>query len=202
MQENLYKKIKNGVYTVARIGLGIGIVSFVLATGVFAKEGTTIDDKINGEPDTTKISDEIKEEPEYLKGINNKIEVIEKEPKSLEYISNEINENFQENLANHFEIGEWSGYKETTNGIDNYIIKGLGIFSKCEIKSDNPPDISTIANYAISKGFDGAVSALKYGPLDRDFCIKSRENKGNGVWIVYYKKNEKDTKSSTQNKEE
>lgn len=179
--KNIKTNIKKGLYT---IGGGF-LITALLGTNILAQEGT-IEEKVNGEvSEPTNISDTIKEEQ-----------------KSPEYLSNEINESFQENLANSFKIGKWSGYKETTNGIDNYIVEGLGIFSKCEIESDGPPNYVTIANYAISKGFDGAVSALKYGPLDRDFCIKSRENKGNGIWIIYFKKIEKNTKSSTQDKEE
>ncbi len=108
MQENLYKKIKNGIKKGVYTIVGIGLVSFVLATGVFAQEGTTIDDKVNEEPNPTKISDEIKEEPEYFKEISDK-----------------INQSFQEKLVNSLEIGGKPAYKEIINGQEYYFVEGF-----------------------------------------------------------------------------
>ena len=206
MQENLYKKIKNGIKKSVYKVAGIGIVSFVLATGVFAQEGTTIDNKINEEPNPTKISDEIKEEPEYPKEISDKIE---KEPEYFKDISDKINESFQENLTNYIEIGGEPARKETMDGKEYCFLKNTGNLNEnlkglldCALlayvpKGKNLGHMSIISE-AITKGFKEVLSPFSYTPAEMEFLRYLRGENG----CAYLKTNIKDTKSPTQNKEE
>ncbi len=185
MQENLYKKIKNGIKKGVYTIVGIGLVSFVLATGVFAQEGTTIDDKVNEEPNPTKISDEIKEEPEYFKEISDK-----------------INQSFQEKLVNSLEIGGKPAYKEIINGQEYYFVEGFD-YALLRLKIENKDLLSytQIVNHAIGQGFKEVVSAMYYNPKEINFFNKSIKKQGEDTY-AYIKTNIKNTKSSAQNKEE
>ncbi len=199
MQENLYKKIKNGIKKGVYTIVGIGLVSFVLATGVFAQEGTTIDDKVNEEPNPTKISDEIKEEPEYFKEISDK-----------------INQSFQEKLVNSLEIGGKPAYKEIINGQEYYFVEGFD-YALLRLKIENKDLLSytQIVNHAIGQGFKEVVSAMYYNPKEINFFNNSIEKQGEEInffnnsiekqgegTYAYIKTDIKNTKSSTQDKEE
>jgi len=181
MQENIYKKIKKDVYTVA----GIGLASIFLTTGAFAQKGT-IDDTVNTvESSKPGISDAIKEEQ-----------------KSLDDISNEINKSFQENLANYIEIGGKPAYKETIKGQEYYFVEDLDYaLLKIKLKSNTSLNYLAIVRYAIEQGFKEAVSAMDYSQREANFLLKSIEKDGKDIY-AYIKTNINGTKLSAQNKEE
>lgn len=181
MQENIYKKIKKSIYKVA----GIGLASIFLTNGAFAQKGT-IDDTVNTiESSKPGISDAIKEEQ-----------------KSLEDISNEINKDFHENLANYIEIGGKPAYKETIEGKEYYFVENLDYaLLKIKFKSNTSLNYVAIVNYAIEQGFKEAVSAMDYSHEEADFLHKSIEKDGKDIY-AYIKTNVKNIKSSIKWKEE
>ena len=200
MQENLYKKIKNGIKKGIYILGGIGLISIALNTGVLAQEGPTIDDKINEEPNPTKIGDEIKEEPEYLKEISDKIE---KEQEYFKKTSDEINENFQKTLANYIEIGGKPATKKTINGIECYSVEGLDcILLKIELGDNISPGLMAGINYAIVQGFKGVASILDYTTEEINLLKNAIETEGEKTYAYVKLKDIWDTKSSAQDKVE
>ena len=167
--KNIKTKVKKGLYTIGSTFL----ITALLSTGVLAQEGN-IDDKLNEEiSKPTTISYTIKGEQ-----------------KSLEDISNEINQNVKEQRENVFKIGQWEGYKQTINGVDYYFVDGLDCpFLKYEIKSDSPPTFIAIANHAIKHGLEEALSAMGYDEKDIRFCQESIEQKKDekDVYFAYVK---------------
>lgn len=179
-----YKNIKTQIKKIAYISAFSALIIAAWGISVFSQEGT-IEEKVNGEISTlTNISYALTEEQ-----------------KSLEEISNEINQNVQEERKNAFEIGQWQGYKKTIKGVDHYFIDGLDYtFLKYEIKSDIPPTFAASANYAISQGLEGVVSAITYKKNEILFYRESREQKKDeegkvekGIYTVYVKTNIKNT---------
>jgi len=180
--KNIKTQIKRNVYT----SIISGLIIAALGTGVFAQEGT-IEEKVN-------------------KDVFNPANIgyaIKEEQKSLEDISNEINQNVQEKRENAFKIGQWSGYKEVINGQEYYFVDGLDYaFLKCEIKSDSIPTFVSSANYtienkAIKQGLEGVVSAITYNKSDIRFYRESREQKKDekDVYTIYVKTNVENTES-------
>ena len=170
-------------------GLGVSLLYLLnngcLNTESFAQEGT-IDNKLNEKISTpTNVSYTIKEEQ-----------------KSLEELSNEINESFQENLANSLEIGGKPAYKEIINGQEYYFVEGFNYaFLKLKLGNNILPTPPASVNYAIEQGFKEAVSIMGYNPKEINFFNKSIEKQGEDTY-AYIKTNIKNTKSSAQNKEE
>ena len=156
-----YKNIETQIKRIAYIPIISGLIITALGTSIFAQEGT-IEEKVNG-----KVS-----EP------TNTSYTIKEEQKSLEDISNEINQNVLKEQEDTFKIGQWLVHKETIKGKDYYFIDGLDYaFLKCEIKSDSIPTFAASANYAISQGFKEVVSAIKYKIKEIIFYRESREQK-------------------------
>ena len=169
--ENIKTKVKKGLYTIG----GTLLITALLNTGVLAQEGT-IEKKVE----------------EISKPNNNISYTIKGEQKSLEDISNEINQNFKEKKENDFKIGRWEGYTKTINGVDYHFVDGLDYaFLKCEIKSDNIPTFVASANYAIKQGIEEVVSAIKYEKKEIGFYRESREQKKDkkDIYTVYVKTN-------------
>ena len=163
-----------------KIYLISGLIIAALGTSVFAQKGT-IEEKVN-------------------KDVSNPANigyVIKEEQKSLEDISNEINQNVQEKQKNAFKIGQWSGYKEVINGQEYYFVDGLDCpFLKYEIKSDSIPTFVASANYAIKQGLEEVVSAIRYNKDDIRFYRESREQKKDekDVYTIYVKAKKIQTK--------
>jgi len=169
--KNIKTKVKKGLYTIG----GTFLITALLSTGVLAQEGN-IDDKLN----------------EEVSKPNNISYTIKEEQKSLEDISNEINQNVKEQRENVFKIGRWEGYTKTINGVDYHFVDGLDYaFLKCEIKSDNIPTFIASSGHAKEHGLEGALSAIKYNKDDVKFYRESIEQKKDekDIYIVYVKTN-------------
>ena len=169
--ENSISKVKKGAYKLGEAFL----IGTLLSTGVFAQEELKIDNN--------KLNEEISK-PTTISY------TIKGEQKSLEDISNEINQNVKEQRENVFKIGQWEGYKQTINGVDYYFVDGLDCpFLKYEIKSDSPPTFIAIANHAIKHGLEEALSAMGYDEKDIRFCQESIEQKKDekDVYFAYVK---------------
>jgi len=154
-----YKNIKTQIKKIAYTSIISGLIIAALGIGVFAQEGT-IEEKVN-------------------KDVSNPANIgyaIKEEQKSLEDISNEINQNVQEKRENAFKIGQWEGYTQTIEGNVYYFVEGLDCpFLKYEIKSDSIPTFAASANYLIKQGLEGIVSAIGYNKDDIKFYRASRE---------------------------
>jgi len=175
-----YKNIKEIVY---RTVLG-GLFLLNVATTSLAQEGT-IDDKVNGE-----MSNQL--------GISDKIEEIE-QPEYLKELSDQINLDIHEDLANRLEIGGKPASKETINGIECYSVEGIDYaILKIKLGDDTPHSLPGIINYAISQGFKDAASILDYTPYEIKVLSNAIEQDGK-VTYAYVKLK---TELPKQNKEE
>jgi len=175
-----YKNIKEIAYTTI---LG-GLLLLNVATTSLAQEGT-IDDKVNGE-----MSNQL--------GISDKIEEIE-QPEYLKELSDQINLDIHEDLANRLEIGGKPASKETINGIECYSVEGIDYaILKIKLGDDTPHSLPGIINYAISQGFKDAASILDYTPYEIKVLSNAIEQDGK-VTYAYVKLK---TELPKQNKEE
>ena len=160
--------IKEIVY---RTVLG-GLLLLNVATTSLAQEGT-IDDKINGE---------ISNQP----GISDKIEKTE-QSEYLKELSDQINFDTHEDLANRLEIGGKPASKETINGIECYSIEGIDYaILKIKLGDDTPHSLPGIIRYAISQGFKDTASILDYIPYEIKVLNNAIEQDGK-VTYAYVK---------------
>ena len=166
--KNIKTNVKKGLYTIG----GSLLITALLGTGVLAQEGT-IDDKINGE---------ISNQP----GISDKIEKTE-QSEYLKELSDQINFDTHEDLANRLEIGGKPASKETINGIECYSIEGIDYaILKIKLGDDTPHSLPGIIRYAISQGFKDTASILDYIPYEIKVLNNAIEQDGK-VTYAYVK---------------